>query len=167
VTGLEESTYFDLLAREQPRLERIAWAILGRRADVEDALQEAALAGYLHRDQLRDPGAFGGWLRRILVHACGKILRERQAVVTLPEVLPPQGGPPPVADLAAQEVWDAVARLPDHLRPVIVMKYLLDLGQQEIADALGIPLGTVKSRLGAGLARLRATFAAEVVEHGL
>lgn len=163
---MEESTYFQLLAREQAHLERVAWAMLGRRSDVEDAVQEAALAGYIARGQLRDVGAFGAWIRRILVRKCSDLMRVRQATILLPLI--DQGVEPPF-DPSAREIWTTVHRLPDHLRAVIVMKYLLDLPQQEIADTLGIPLGTVKSRLNAGLERLRRELreSGEVAAHGL
>lgn len=148
--------YFDSLRAYQGYLERIALAMLGNRADAEDALQEAALAGYQNFHQLRGgEHAFGAWMRRILIHQCRRILDRRQRTIPMDDLsgVIPESAPGPDPDSTA--VWEMVARLGDHLRPVVVLRYLLDYTQQEIADELAIPLGTVKSRLGKALALLR------------
>ncbi len=154
--------YFALLRRHQGYLERIALAMLGSRADAEDALQEAALAGYQNLHQLRggEP-AFAAWLRRILIHQCRRILDRRSRTVPLDDLAPYLEGSLPGPDPEATALWEMVARLGDHLRPVIVLRYLLDMSQQEVADVLGLPLGTVKSRLGKALSLLREMDAAE------
>lgn len=148
--------YFRLLRAHQGYLERVAQALLGNRADAEDALQEAALSGFMHFDQLRGgEAAFRAWMRRILVHECGRMLRARQRVVPMASAAEAAAAAAPGPDAEAGLVWELVADLADHLRPVVVMRYLLDLPQQEIADLLAIPIGTVKSRLGKALAQLR------------
>lgn len=154
--------YFDLLRRHQGYLERIALAMLGNRADAEDAMQEAALAGYQHFAQLRGgEHAFGAWMRQILIHKCRRILESRTRTFPvddlgsyLPDTVP---GPDPEATV----LWEMVAKLSDHLRPVVVLRYMLDMSQQEVADALSLPVGTVKSRLGKALDLLRTMDAAE------
>lgn len=148
--------YLRLLQAHQGPLERAALAILGNRADMEDAMQETAVAGYLHFEQLRGEAAFGAWIRRILVHQCGRILRARQQVIPMTGVEPAETAGPPDRDPEAALVWHLVAGLAEHLRPVVVMRYMLDMPQQEIADTLQIPVGTVKSRLGKALELLRA-----------
>jgi len=147
--------FFQLLRAHQGYLERIALAMLGNRPDAEDALQEAALAGYRRFAQLRDEHAFGAWMRRILIRQCRQMLEHRRRsfpvedlAARLPDTVP---GPDP----EATALWERVARLGDHLRPVVVLRYMLDMSQQEVAEALGIPVGTVKSRLGKALALLR------------
>jgi RNA polymerase sigma factor (sigma-70 family) len=154
--------YFALLNAHQGYLERIALAMLGNRPDAEDALQEAALSGYQHFAQLRGgPHAFGAWMRQILIRKCQRALESRRRttpVEDLSEYLPDQA---PGPDPEATALWEMVARLGDHLRPVIVLRYMLDMSQQEVADALGLPLGTVKSRLGKALALLRTMDEAE------
>lgn len=155
-------TYFDLLRAHQGYLERIALAMLGNRADAEDALQEAALAGYRHFDQLRGgEAAFGSWMRRILIRQCRRILDARSRTVPVDDLAAYIPDLVPGPDAEATAAWEMVARLGDHLRPVVVLRYMLDMSQQEIADALGIPVGTVKSRLGKALALLRQMEEAE------
>lgn len=149
--------YFQLLRAHQGYLERIALAMLGNRPDAEDALQEAALAGYRHFDQLRGgEHAFGAWMRRILIRQCRQILESRRRTFPVDDLVAylPDTAPGPDAESTA--IWEMVTRLSDHLRPVVVLRYMLDLSQQEVAEELGIPVGTVKSRLGKALQLLRA-----------
>jgi len=154
--------FFDLLKTHQGYLERIALAMLGNRADAEDAMQEAALSGYRNFGQLRGgEHAFGAWMRQILIHACREILARRSRSFPVDDFASylPDAAPGPDAEATA--IWEMVAALGDHLRSVVVLRYMLDLSQQEIAEALRIPLGTVKSRLGKALELLRAMDAAE------
>jgi RNA polymerase sigma-70 factor (ECF subfamily) len=146
-----------LLQEHQGYLERIALALLGNRSDAQDALQEAAYLGYRQQKQLKGgEAAFRPWMRQILVRECLRILRHRQRtlpVADLSSLLPDEApGPDPDATL----IWAQVGQLADHLRTVIVMRYLLDWSQEQIAAELRIPLGTVKSRIGKALALLRA-----------
>lgn len=149
-------SYFDLLRAHQGYLERIALAMLGNRADAEDAMQEAALAGYQHHPQLRggEP-AFGAWMRQILIRKCRRILDTRRRSFPVEDLAPYLPDTAPGPDVESTATWEMVARLGDHLRPVVLLRYMLDMPQQEIADALGVPLGTVKSRLGKALELLR------------
>lgn len=149
-------TYFDLLRAHQGYLERIALAMLSNRADAEDAMQEAALSGYRHFDQLRGgQHAFGAWMRQILIHQCRRILDARRRTFPVDDLSPYLPDSQPGPDVEATALWEMVARLSDHLRPVVVLRYMLDLPQQEVADALVLPIGTVKSRLGKALELLR------------
>ena len=93
--------FFQLLRAHQGYLERIALAMLGNRPDAEDALQEAALAGYRRFAQLRDEHAFGAWMRRILIRQCRQMLEHRRRsfpvedlAARLPDTVP---GPDPEA----------------------------------------------------------------------
>jgi RNA polymerase sigma factor (sigma-70 family) len=136
--------------------------MLGNRPDAEDAMQEAALAGYRSFDQLRRGQiAFGAWMRKILVHKCSAVLSTRQRSFSVDDLAPylPDSAPGP--DVESSAVWEMVARLADHLRSVIVLRYMLDMSQQEAANALGVPVGTVKSRLGKALQLLREMELAE------
>lgn len=148
--------FFATLSAHQGYLERIAWAMLGNRADAEDAMQEAALAGYQAFHQLQGGQyAFGAWMRTILIHKCRRILDARQKTFPVDDLASYLPDTVPGPDPEATALWEMVARLSDHLRPVIVLRYMLDMSQQEVADSLGLPVGTVKSRLGKALALLR------------
>lgn len=91
--------YFDLFRAHQGYLERLALALLGNRADAEDAVQEAAYAGYRGFGQLRGgAAAFRPWLRQILVRQCCRILRRRQRFALAGDLSDePAPGPDPEA----------------------------------------------------------------------
>lgn len=154
--------YLSLLQEHQGYLERIALAMLGNRSDAEDAVQEAAYLGLRSYTKLQGgEAAFRSWIRQILVRECLRLLKRRKKIISVADFAEHEPEAAPGPDPAATEVWESVGRLAEHLRVVIVMRYLLDLSQEEIAAQLQIPLGTVKSRIGKGLALLRASHAAE------
>ena len=132
---------------------RLAWAILGSTADAEDAVQDAFSLAWRKRSSLRDPDRFDAWLVRILVNVCRERLRARArsrvrevAVAAEPRAESRPDSPGPDVGLRGA-VGDALAGLdPDH-RIVVVLRYWADLTVDEIAERVGIPAGTVKSRL--------------------
>lgn len=160
VQGLmAEETFFRLLRPEQGKLYRTAWAILGNEADARDALQEAVIRAYRAFGQLKGgAAAFPAWMRRILVNQCAQILRKRSRVIPVER---PEEYIPEATDTIPEgsDVWEAVQRLPEHYRVVVVLRFLNDLQLEDIATALDIPVGTVKSRLHTALRHLRTMLA--------
>ena len=140
---------------------RLAWAILGEEAEAEDVAQEAFTIAWRKRDTLRDPASFDAWFQRILVNACRMRLRQRRRSPVREIPMPAPGadeGRPAGAELATavddatrigvrHAVADALAGLDADHRIVVVLRYWADLTVEQIADRLGIPPGTVKSRL--------------------
>lgn len=154
-----EDQFFTLLRPEQGKLYRTAWAILGNEADATDALQEAVIRAYRAFSQLKGgAAAFPSWMRRIVVNQCTQILRKRSRVIPVerPEELSPEA-----TDSIPEggDVWEAVKRLPEHYRAVVVLRFLNDMQLDDIAAALDIPVGTVKSRLHTALKHLREMLA--------
>lgn len=153
-----EERFFALYKPEQGRLYRTAWAILGNEADAGDALQEATIRAYRAFDQLKGgAAAFPAWIRRILVNTCTQILRKRMKVIPVerPEDLAEEKVAPEVDIPLGSEVWEAVRELDERYRAVVVLRFLNDMQLEDIATALDIPLGTVKSRLHTALKALR------------
>jgi RNA polymerase sigma-70 factor (ECF subfamily) len=140
---------------------RLARAILLDDGEAEDAVQEASLTAWRKQGSLREAASFGAWFDRILVNECRDRLRKRRRSVQLapPDVsldLPATiagGGADPDVDraLAALDV--------DH-RIVVVMRYWQDRTVDDIAARMGIPNGTVKSRLHHALRAMRASLEA-------
>jgi RNA polymerase sigma-70 factor, ECF subfamily len=152
----------DLADRHLDGAYRLAAVILGDRVEAEDAVHDAAVAAWRAFDDLRDPSRFEPWFRRILVNGCRDRLRARarHRVVDLGRELAETEHPavPDTSETSAER--DALDRVicaldPDH-QVVVVLRYGTDLTIPAIADALGIPEGTVKSRLHHALGRLRA-----------
>jgi RNA polymerase sigma-70 factor, ECF subfamily len=153
-----EERFLALYRPEQSRLYRTAWAILGNEPDAADALQETAIRAYRSLDQLRGgEQAFPAWIRRILVNTCSQMLRRRgrQIPVERPEDFGPEPTQPDLELPFDGDVWEAVQQLDERYRPVVVLRFLNDMQLDEIARALQIPLGTVKSRLHAAMLQLR------------
>ena len=132
------------------RLYRTALLYLGSETAAVDAVDEAVYKGYLARKKLRQPEFFATWLTRILINVCNNELRRRKretAVETLPETA--------VEEFDALPLKEAVERLPDDIRAVIVLRYFTGLTLAETAAALNVPPGSVSTRQRKGLGLLR------------
>jgi RNA polymerase sigma-70 factor (ECF subfamily) len=137
-----------------------ATIIAGSHADGADAVQEALLSAWLGLDALRDPDAFPAWFRRHVVRAAVRIARGRARVFELdPSQLEPDGGVDRA--LAERQLARAFAKLEPGDRAVLTLRQLWDLPVDEASAVLGVPPGTVKSRLHHAMTRLRAAFDAE------
>jgi RNA polymerase sigma-70 factor, ECF subfamily len=158
-----------LVARHERRVYNLAYRMLGREEDARDATQDAFLTALRKLSSFRGEAAFTTWLHRVTVNACYDILRKRKREPVLDE-RPEEdraggasgpGGPagPPSPDHAesaatAVDVQRALVQVPYEFRTVLVLHDVQDLGYDEIADILGVPVGTVKSRLHRGRAAL-------------
>lgn len=140
---------------------RLARAILLDDAEAEDAVQEASVAAWRRRDTLRDPARFEAWFDRILVNQCRDQLRRRKRAVPVaaPRIGFDPAGPRPEtgADGDLDRAIDALDA--DH-RIVVLLRYWQDRTVDDIADRVGIPAGTVKSRLHHALRSMRASLEA-------
>jgi RNA polymerase sigma-70 factor (ECF subfamily) len=147
------------------RMYAIAARIL-RDADLaEDALQGALIAAWKHLPTLRDPARFEAWLRRLLVHACYAEARRRRSWTANIRVLPVDGpvGPDGLLSIVDRDALDrAFARLSVEQRAVFVLHHHLGLALTEIAETLGVPAGTARSRLHYATRALRTAIEADL-----
>lgn len=150
---------FDLLARRwHPRLLRHAWHLTEDDDGAREAVQEAWLAVVRGLSRLHDPACFGAWALRITSRRCAdwvarrRRTRRRTAPLDSPVVAPEA----PAATRELELVRDAVRRLDGERRALLSMFYVEGMSVAEIARALGIPSGTVKSRMYDARAKLRA-----------
>jgi RNA polymerase sigma factor (sigma-70 family) len=146
-----------LVAGRLEPMQRTAMAVLGHEADARDAVAETLAALWRELPRLRDPLAFEAWSTRILVHACRRRLRGRgrtrlrEVAIDASEGFQPgsagatAGPADDVADRLALE--RAFERLDADARTILVLHHLDGRGLAEVAAALGIPVGTAKSRL--------------------
>ena len=150
-----------------PRLDRLfatASLILRDRGRAEDAVQDALVRAWRDLRSLRDPGRFDAWLRRLVVNACRDQSRRHRRHEANIRLLPDHDRPTADASgtLADSDAIErGLAELSTDHRAVIVHHYFLDLSLPEIADALGIPVGTAKSRLHHARNALRAAIGQE------
>ncbi|MCI0346623.1 MAG: RNA polymerase sigma factor [Chloroflexi bacterium] len=154
---------FEALVRDRVGdVYRTSLAILGRPADAEDATQEALLSAWRSIRGLRDIERFDAWLGRIVVNACRMTLRKRARIREIPAADVVRGLEPdaePATDHASNVV-DAAAfdrafeRLTVDERAILVLRHHDELSISDLAGRLGIPAGTVKSRLSRARAAL-------------
>jgi RNA polymerase sigma-70 factor (ECF subfamily) len=156
---------FEVLVRDVGgRLVGLAFRILRDHSAAEDAVQQTLVTAWRELPGLRDPERFEAWLYRILVRACAAEARRngrmRAGVRDVsPDVRFDSNAFGRVAD--RDELERGFRRLTPDQRTVVVLRYWGDLRQEEIAETMGIPLGTVKSRLHHATAALRAALEAE------
>lgn len=122
-------------------LYRISRTLLHSQADCCDAVQEALLKAWQHRDRI-DETRFRAYLTRILINECHNIGRKHARVIVM-EKIPEQ----PAAQEIRQDIRDALMQLDEPERLLLVMYHLEGFTLREIAHALHIPLGTVKHRI--------------------
>jgi RNA polymerase sigma-70 factor, ECF subfamily len=136
-----------------PRAYRAAYLVVHDAAAAEDIAQEAFLAAIRHLDRFDRSRPFGPWLHRIVVNRAIDWSRARQlrAEAELGEAV---AAPEPAAPLDSSLLAALAALPPDH-RAVIVLRHLLEYTPGEIAKLLGVPRGTVNSRLRRGLDSLK------------
>ena len=144
---------------------RVAYSVLRQREEAEDVAQEAFTRAYRRFRQLRDRTRFRAWLVRMTWRLAldrqrgerRRLTRDTAWVDGAPAAAP--APPEPVERLRAQELWRAIDALPPKLRMAVVLANIEGHGTGEVAALLGVPAGTVKSRLFEARRRLKEMLA--------
>jgi RNA polymerase sigma factor (sigma-70 family) len=157
--------YESLVEEHQAIAFRTAYLITGSGADAEEAAQEAFVKAWLALRRFRRGAEFRPWLLAIVANEARNRVRNRKRREGLAERAaaglswqPPAAAAPALGD---GRLRDALATLHERDRSVLACRYVLDLGEQETAAVLDIPLGTVKSRTARALERLRGALEVE------
>jgi RNA polymerase sigma-70 factor (ECF subfamily) len=140
-----------------PRLRRYARALVGRREDADDLVQDTLERAWSREDRWQAVADMRAWLFSIMhnLHVDGA-RRARLPLVELDESAAELPAPPPAEPLAVRDLQAALERLPVEQKEVLLLVALEDMSYADAARALGIPIGTVMSRLARGRERLRA-----------
>ena len=153
-----------LVVHSSDRMYAIATRILRDTELAEDALQSALLTAWRQLPTLRDPDRFDAWVRRLLVHACYAEARRQRSWAANVRVLPVDGpaAPDTTVSVIDRDALDrAFRRLTIEQRAVFVLHHHAGLPLVEIADTLGVPAGTARSRLHYATRALRAAVEAD------
>jgi RNA polymerase sigma-70 factor, ECF subfamily len=139
---------------------RVAYSVLRHREDAEDVAQEAFVRAHRGFRQLRDRTRFRAWLvrttwRLALDRRRGDKRRTARELVPLPSTPGISGEDAVIANERAARLWQAIDELPDKLRVVVVLAAMEGHDVREVAELLGLPDGTVKSRLFLAREKLR------------
>jgi RNA polymerase sigma factor (sigma-70 family) len=151
-----------LLERYRPHLFATAIRLLGYSPDAEDAVQETCLAAMRHIGSVRDPDSVGAWLQAVVRRACLQHKRRRRnggelLTDSLPDLLDHRPGPEDrIERLELRDwIWGALQRLPEPLRVSAMLRYFGSYDSyDEVAAILGVPIGTVRSRLSEAKVKL-------------
>ncbi|HWQ32814.1 MAG TPA: sigma-70 family RNA polymerase sigma factor [Blastocatellia bacterium] len=169
-----ETDTFNLLVRRWERqIYSLALRMTGREEEARDVCQETFLAAYRSLGSFRGEAKFSSWIYRIALNACHSRLRRQGTASELSlDETDDEGRRIEIADVSAEQAADRLHRdervaivrralhaLPTEMRQVIVMKEYEELTFAEIAEVLGLPVSTVKSRLYTGLQLMRAKLA--------
>lgn len=169
----DTSAYEDLVRLHQQQAFRVACVLTGSAADAEEVVQESLTKAWRAMGRFRQGAPFRPWLLAIVAnesHTRTRASGRRQAWTTraAQEQTLAGASTAPSAETVALEdarrdmLLAAIAALPDRDRAVIELRFLLDLGEAEMAAALRCRPGTVKSRLSRALDRLRAALEVEL-----
>jgi RNA polymerase sigma-70 factor (sigma-E family) len=149
---VERAPTFDELFRQRyESMVRVAYLLVGSRAEAEDVVQDSFARVELRWAKLDNPA---GYLHRCVVNRSHDMLRRRKVEQRFRLLRREE-----TSELQADELGDALATLPPKRRAAVVLRYYAGLKEQEIAEVLGVRPGTVKSMLHRALAQLR-----EVIE---
>jgi len=155
----DRDAFESLVERHVDEVYRIAAAIVGA-SDASDVMQETFVVAWQQLDRLRDPAAFRPWLRRICVNRSRNWLRSSRqhrlvGSLDLGSDSPDRRGKLEGAVEARMLLEPAFEHLGPDQRAILALHYGLGFSIADAADALGVPVGTAKSRLSTGLRTLR------------
>ncbi len=147
-----EEAFTELMRRHERRVYNLTYRMLGHVEEARDAAQETFLSCYRNLARFRGESAFSTWLHRIAMNVCFDALRKRASTpveaIRFPREVPaPDHGDQTAASVDVQR---ALLTVPPEFRAVLVLHEIQDVPVDEIASALDIPVGTVKSRLHRG-----------------
>lgn len=156
--GGDATAFAAIVRRHESMVFSLALHVLQNRAAAEDLAQDVFLELYRSLCRIESAAHVMWWLRRVTSHRCIDELRRLRRRVEQPmDVVPDRGAAPRPRELFLEgRLPQLVANLPPRARMVVVLRYQEDLEPSEIAEALDMPVNTVKSHLRRSLAVLRA-----------
>jgi RNA polymerase sigma-70 factor (ECF subfamily) len=159
-TDRRDADIAGVLEAQLPSAYRLASWILRDPGAAEDAVADAMLRAWERRATLRDATTADAWFTRILTNVCRDLLRRRRRSATIGWSAPPDAVDPGAASSDRDEVGRGLERLTPDERILLALRHGRDLSVPAIAAQLAVPEGTVKSRLHAAHAHLRAAIEA-------
>jgi RNA polymerase sigma-70 factor (ECF subfamily) len=158
----DAAAYEELVRMHQGIAFRVAYVAAGERGDAEDAVQDGFVKAYRALGRFRDGAPFRPWLLRIVANEARNRRRSagrRAGLAVRAAAASGDAAPSPEAAALSRErraeLLEALGRLDERDRDVLVHRFVLELGEEETAAALGVRRGTIKSRTSRALDRLR------------
>jgi RNA polymerase sigma-70 factor (sigma-E family) len=155
LTSAEGGRLGELYAAHAPDAVRLAYLLTGDRALAEDLVHEAFVRLFGRFRDLRNPDAFGAYLRTAVVNLARSHFRRRRVERAYLERERQSPSAPPAEIDGREEMWAALQQLRPRQRAAIVLRYYEDLTEAQTAEVLGCAVGTVKSLVSRGIGHLR------------
>lgn len=154
---MTKEEFTEQILEHRSTLYYVSCGLLKNRDDQDDAVQECIHKALRKRESLREDKYFKTWITRILINECYNVLRRKKREIPMEEmqVAPPVG--------AEYGLFHSVTELPEKLRLPIILHYLEGYATKDVAKILGVPEGTVKSRLKKARVLLKQSFYDEEV----
>lgn len=145
----ELSALADWINERKDKLYKISWSYLYNHDDIEDVFQDTILKVYENINSLKESNYFETWFIKILINGCRDTLRNRKREIIQEDI--------DFCDYLMDEYnsFLEINSIQEIYREVIILKYISGYSQEEISEILGIPIGTVKSRIYRGVGELR------------
>ena len=146
----------DYVRSRSNTLMRAAQSMTGNRADAEDLLQATLAKAYQSWDRIDDPAALDTYVRRVMANTHISSWRRRRVDEYPTDQVPDSATADATDDSDLQDLLQrALDRLPRRMRAAVVLRYCDDMSEPEVAAALGVSVGTVKSTVARAVAKLR------------
>lgn len=145
IGGDQEALLF-LINLEKEKLYRTAYSYVKNEADALDIFQKTVLLAIESIHQLREPKFFSTWLMRICINTSLRVLKEQKKVILMNEPNHNSFSIDTEISVEKLDLLDAIYRLDEKYKTIIILRYYEDLTFQQIAELLNEPLGTVKSK---------------------
>jgi RNA polymerase sigma-70 factor (sigma-E family) len=155
-TARLEEEFREYVRTRGPALLRAARQLTGHPLDAEDLLQNALTKTYLAWDRIQDRAALDGYVRRAMVNINISQWRRRKLEEYPSDELPEVAAATENVGEVHERLEEALRGLPDRMRAAIMLRYYEDMTEPEIANRLGISVGTVKSTVSRAMAKLRS-----------
>jgi RNA polymerase sigma-70 factor (sigma-E family) len=153
---VDEHAFRDYVRARRPALLRTAYLLTGNLADAEDLVQSALAKTYLAWHRIEDPGAVDSYVRRAMVNTQISWWRRRRLEEFPTDEIPDQATADyPVSTDVQESLRRAIDRLPHRMRAAVMLRYYEDMTEAEVAEVLGVSVGTVKSTVSRAVAKLR------------
>lgn len=155
--GADDPGFREYVASRGKALLRTAYLLTGNVADAEDLVQSALAKTYLAWHRIEDRAALDGYVRRAMVNTHISWWRRRRLEEVPTDEVPDQAvADHTVASDLQESLRRAIDRLPQRMRAAVVLRFYEDMTESEVAEALGVSLGTVKSTVSRAVAKLRS-----------
>lgn len=157
----DSDAFTELISDKKADLYRLAYLYVKNKDDALDIVSEAVYKTYISINKLKHEEYFDTWLTRILINCCYDFIKKNNKLVLLPER---EDGENPIDHIPDNsgslvdekvDLYDAMDKLADHLKTIIILKYFRGLTITEISQVLEYPVGTVKTYLNRALKNLR------------